>query len=290
MVGDPPARRLSESAKYQNSFHRAFKKNLFQILDALPIPPTARVLDLPCGNGFYTARLAERLGETGRIVAVDSDENAVRETETRLAALPTNPAREVRQADAYRLPYEDGSFDVVWSAQSLISLDPLAAVREMRRVVKPAGLVAVLEMDEFHHVVLPWPVELEAALPAAIHRACVERYGSGGKLSPARRLRRVLKQCGFGSVKRVTHSIDRAAPFDRPTLAFLRHHLRHLRALLHAHLSPAHQSLFDELSDWKGKASLFHRPDSEFTCINAIYLAQPPTTAPSLTGVVPRLK
>jgi ubiquinone/menaquinone biosynthesis C-methylase UbiE len=285
MVGLPAARRLSASEKYQNAFHRAFEKNLFQILDGLPIPPHARVLDVPCGNGFYTARLAARLGDGGRIVAVDADENAVRETAQRLADVP---AKEVRQADAYGLPYADASFDVVWSAQSLISLDPTAAVREMRRVVTADGLVAILEVDEFHHVVLPWPVELEAALPAAVHRACVERYGSGGKLSPARRLRRVLKACGFGTVKRVTHAIDRAAPFDRPTVAFLRHHVRHLRSLVYPHLSPPNRELFDRLTD--GPASLFHRPDAEFICLNAIYLARPTPAAASLTAVVPKLK
>lgn len=44
--------------------------------------------------------------------------------------------------------------------------------------------VAILEVDEFHHVLLPWPVELEAVLPQAVLAACLRRYGDGAKLSP----------------------------------------------------------------------------------------------------------
>ncbi|MEO2087937.1 MAG: ubiquinone/menaquinone biosynthesis methyltransferase UbiE, partial [Gemmataceae bacterium] len=56
---------------YQSSFQTAFRPELDRILDSLPIPAAASVLDVPCGNGFYTRRLADRLGSDGRLVAVD---------------------------------------------------------------------------------------------------------------------------------------------------------------------------------------------------------------------------
>lgn len=61
---------------------------------------------------------------------------------------------------------------------SLVSLDLDRAVRELFRVVAPGAAVTVLEH-----------AALEAVLPAAVHAACVRKYGDGVKLAPARRLR-----------------------------------------------------------------------------------------------------
>jgi ubiquinone/menaquinone biosynthesis C-methylase UbiE len=54
------------------------------------------------------------------------------------------------------LPFDDDTFDLVWCAQSLYSLpEPVEALRQMRRVVRPGGVVAVLENDTLHQVILP---------------------------------------------------------------------------------------------------------------------------------------
>jgi SAM-dependent methyltransferase len=237
----------------QSAFHQAFQSDLYRILDGLPLPVGGHALDVPCGNGFsdeYLHRTRERLAELDEPVAAD-----------------------VRTGDAYSLPFADRTFDLVWSAQSLISLDPAAAVREMSRVVAADGTVAVLEGDEFHHLLLPWPVELEAALPAAVLAGSRAKYGDGAKLSPARRLRAILKDTGFRTVRRHTYTADRAAPFDPHAAAFLREHLAHLRELAYPNLSPSLQTQFDAATDPDDERSLFRRPDAEFTCLNAVFLA-----------------
>jgi ubiquinone/menaquinone biosynthesis C-methylase UbiE len=258
---------------YQSSFQTAFKRDLDRILNSLPVPANARVLDVPCGNGFYARRLADRLGADGRLVAVDVSDDCLERTRSRLNGVSA-PAVEVVEADAYALPFPDDTFDVVWCAQSLISLDPVRAVREMHRVVKPAGLVAILEVDEFHHVLLPWPAAVEAELPAAVHAACVRKYGDGVKLSPTRRLRRVLKQAGFGSVRRDTYPAERAAPFDRSTTEFINHHLDYLRSLAYPHLPASLRPAFDRMSDPDSPDSLFRMPDAEVVLINVVYFAR----------------
>lgn len=257
---------------YQSSFHTAFRPELDNILNSLPIPPDATELDVPCGNGFYTRRLADRLGAGGRLVAVDVSDDCLHQTRAAVqgVAVPV----EIMKADAYSMPFPDDTFDVVWCAQSLISLDPVRAVREMRRVVKPVGLVAILEVDEFHHVLLPWPAAVEAALPAAIHAASVRKYGDGVKLSPTRRLRRVLRQCEFRSVRRDTFPAERAAPFDRPTTEFLNHHLRYLRSFAYPHLPAAVRSAFGRATDPDSPDSLFRMPDADVVLINVVYFAQ----------------
>jgi ubiquinone/menaquinone biosynthesis C-methylase UbiE len=255
---------------YQSSFHDAFRTELYRILDALPVPPNGQVLDVPCGNGFYCRRLAERFGAGGRVTAVDASDEYLRLARTAVAG---RTGVDIREASAYELPFLDGTFDLVWCAQSLISLDPLRAVREMLRVAKRGGVVAILEMDEFHHVLLPWPAELEAAIPPAVYAASIQRYGDGVKLAPSRTLRGVLDRAGFESVCRVTHPFDRATPFDRPTAAFLTHYFGHLRWLIYPHLSIQMREAFDRMTDPDASDSLHHRPDVEMVCLNTVYLA-----------------
>jgi ubiquinone/menaquinone biosynthesis C-methylase UbiE len=256
---------------YQGAFHEAFRLELSGILDALPVPQSGHVIDVPCGNGFYTRRIADRLGTSDRLTAVDSSDEYLRLTREAVAGTTV----EVQKGNAYHLPFPDATFDLVWCAQSLISLDPTRAVREMFRVVKPEGVVAILEVDEFHRVILPWPIKLEAALPLAVQKATVQKYGDSAKTSPARKLRGILKDAGFKSVHRVTHSFDRAAPFDPLTTTFLTHHFKYLRSFAYPHLSASLQKSFDRMTDPDEADSLYRLPDAELVCINAIYLSRP---------------
>src|SRR5262245_57294893 len=111
------------------AFHRAFAPELRQALRGLPLNGSGLVLDVPCGAGWYTRWLARRLADGGRVVAADLSADYLKR-----AARTVRPVIDrvgLVQADAYRLPFADGSFDLVWSAQSMISLpDPVAALRE----------------------------------------------------------------------------------------------------------------------------------------------------------------
>jgi ubiquinone/menaquinone biosynthesis C-methylase UbiE len=258
---------------YQSAFHEAFRPELYGIVDALPIPDGGAVIDVPCGNGYYTRRLAERLPPNGRLTAVDTCEAYLEQTRRAVAESGREAEVEVRQADALHLPYPDASFDFVWCAQSLISLDPTPAVREMSRVTKPGGRIAVLEVDEFHHVLLPWPVELEAAFPQAVLAASMRRYGDGAKLAPARRLRRLMQQCGWRAIRRRTHTFERSAPFVPFTQAFLARHLEFQKSFVYPHLPAALRPTFDRLADPDADESFFRRADAELGCVNTVYLA-----------------
>jgi hypothetical protein len=158
----------------------------------------------------------------------------------------------------------------------LISLDPKRAIAEMHRITKPTGTVAILEVDEFHHLLLPWTGELEAALPLAIHAGSVFRYGDGVKLSPVRRLRAILKNCGFQSIQRRVYSMERVAPFDELSTNYLLHHLRYLKSLAYPNLPLHLKKEFDRLTDPDGGDSLYRLADSEMVCLNVLYLASPP--------------
>ena len=100
-----------------------------------------RVLDVGCGTGLLTAELASVAGGD-RVSAVDPSEPFVEASRQRV------PAADVRVAVAEDLPFDDATFDRALS-QLVVNFmtEPLAGVREMRRVTRPGGTVAACVWD-----------------------------------------------------------------------------------------------------------------------------------------------
>ncbi len=105
-----------------------------------------RLLDVGCGPGTITADLAELVG-SGEVVAIEREQAVVDEAAAVAAERGlSNVTAEL--GDVYQLAYDDDSFDVVHAHQVLQHLsDPVAALREMRRVTKPGGVVAARDAD-----------------------------------------------------------------------------------------------------------------------------------------------
>lgn len=103
------------------------------------------LLDVGCGVGSITADLAHRVAP-GRVAAVDVSPDVL--DSARKAAADRGVHVEFRTADAHALPFADGTFDVVHAHQVLQHVaDPVALLREARRVTRPGGLVAVRDAD-----------------------------------------------------------------------------------------------------------------------------------------------
>lgn len=103
------------------------------------------VLDVGCGPGTLTADLARRV-QPGRVVGVDAAEGIVERARADTPGDLTNLTFEV--GDAYNLEFADDTFDIVHAHQVLQHLnDPVKALREMRRVCRSGGIVAVRDAD-----------------------------------------------------------------------------------------------------------------------------------------------
>jgi SAM-dependent methyltransferase len=106
--------------------------------------PGLDVLDVGCGPGTITVDLAARVAP-GTVVGIDNEAQIV-DVARESAGSAANVA--FRVADVYALDLPDASFDVVHAHQVLQHLtDPVAALREMRRVCKPDGVVAARDSD-----------------------------------------------------------------------------------------------------------------------------------------------
>jgi ubiquinone/menaquinone biosynthesis C-methylase UbiE len=108
--------------------------------------PGMTLLDVGCGPGTITADLAGRL-DGGAVVGIDLAHEVI---ELAREQHPTSGGAELsfRVGDVYDLEFEDETFDVVYAHQVLQHLSrPVDALAQMRRVLKPGGLLAVRDAD-----------------------------------------------------------------------------------------------------------------------------------------------
>lgn len=113
----------------------------------LPVlEPGMSLLDVGCGPGTITLDLAERVAP-GRVVGIDTGDDVIAQAEARRRAVGAANVS-FSTGDAYALDFADESFDVVHAHQVLQHLtDPVAALRELRRVLRPDGVLAVRDSD-----------------------------------------------------------------------------------------------------------------------------------------------
>ena len=109
--------------------------------------PGLRLLDVGCGPGTITMDLADLLGPTGEVTALERTEDALDLARAEAARRGTANV-EFAVGDVTSLDLPDDAFDVVHAHQVLQHVDdPVRALREMRRVCRPGGVVAVRESD-----------------------------------------------------------------------------------------------------------------------------------------------
>jgi ubiquinone/menaquinone biosynthesis C-methylase UbiE len=152
-----------------------------RLLAALGMRFGHTVVDVGCGPGTDLADLAAAVGVEGAVIGVDRDPGMAAEAGRRVADL----ARvEVRVGDAHALPLPDGSVDRARADRVLQHLaQPAQAVSELRRVVRPGGLVALAEPDWDTLVVDDRDVETSRAYTRFVVEHVVRNAAIGRQLA-----------------------------------------------------------------------------------------------------------
>jgi ubiquinone/menaquinone biosynthesis C-methylase UbiE len=161
-----------------------------QMSDLAGVAAGQRVLDVGCGPGALTAELVRRVGAEN-VAAVDPSEPFV------VAARERHPGVDVRLAAAEHLPFEDGTFDAAL-AQLVVHFmaDPVAGIREMRRVTKPGGVVAACVWD---HAGDRGPLSLFWTAARSLEAETIDESGLAGARHG--HLRDLFEQAGLRDVE-----------------------------------------------------------------------------------------
>jgi demethylmenaquinone methyltransferase / 2-methoxy-6-polyprenyl-1,4-benzoquinol methylase len=173
--------------------------------------PGDRVLDVACGTGAVAIELAHRHG--CRVVGVDQSPEMLAEGRRRVEAAGLGGRVELRDGRAEDLPFDDAEFDGLTFTYLLRYVDdPAAAMRELARVVRPGGRIAMLEFSVPSRPLprLAWEAYVRLGLPAAGRVASPGWAEVGGFLGssirdfwkdcPLDRLRGIWEGAGIGEV------------------------------------------------------------------------------------------
>jgi ubiquinone/menaquinone biosynthesis C-methylase UbiE len=174
-------------------------------LRAIGLRDGMRVLDIGCGPGYVSAALA-RAFPASRVTGVDHDAGLLAMA---TAAVAKTPHVTFLQASAARMPVPEAHVDFAIARYVFQHLpEPVAVARELRRVLKPGGRLAIIDVDAALWGVAEPSFPEVAPIYAKTGRAQAER---GGDRLIGRRLHRILREAGFEDVQLdafVYHSDD----------------------------------------------------------------------------------
>jgi SAM-dependent methyltransferase len=154
--------------------------------------PGMRVLDLGCGPGSITLGLAE-LVAPGSVVGIDIQPSQVEQAQALAATCGVESVR-FKVADLHGLPFADQSFDAAFGNGVLMHLgEPVRALAELRRVMRPGGVIGIRDPDYGATLYAPTTPLLEQWL----HLRVRIRRHNGGDPFLGRHYRRLLLEAGF---------------------------------------------------------------------------------------------
>jgi ubiquinone/menaquinone biosynthesis C-methylase UbiE len=154
--------------------------------------PAMRLIDCGCGPGSITADLA-KIVAPGQAIGIDLRENALTQGRT-LARQRGIPNLAFEAASIQSLPFVDASFDAAFTCAVLQHLTaPVAALREIRRVPKPGGVIGIV--DGSSTITFRYPTN--PLLEAFDKLRGLEREYNTSHPSDAFQLRVLLREAGF---------------------------------------------------------------------------------------------
>src|SRR5208283_5135678 len=174
------------------------------------LQPGHCVLDVGCGPGTITLDLAVRV-TPGRVIGIDVAEEVLAQAEV-LRAQRGVANVEFSTGDIYRLEFRDSCFDVVHAHQVLQHLtDPIAALRELGRVMRPDGVLAVRDGD--YGAFTWWPADPLLDRWLELYHQVTSR--NGAEADAGRRLLSWVRAAGFSDLTVTTSTWTFADPVAR---------------------------------------------------------------------------
>ncbi len=194
--------------------HRVTEPAVRSAIRALQLPAGSRGLDAGCGVGTHTLWLAEAVSPGGHVTGIDISRECLTRAEETAGKSGLATQVSFQYGDMEDIPFDDDAFDWTWNADTLWPVggkDPLPLVRELVRVVKPGGIVAILFWSSQR--LLPGYPLLEARLNAT----CAANFPYTDGTRPELHILRALdwlQEAGLDEPQARTFVADIHAPSD----------------------------------------------------------------------------
>ena len=151
------------------------------LVELAPPRPSECVLDVACGTGVVARIAATRVGPSGTVVGIDLNSGMLSVARSMASPDPQSGGQlQWQEASADKLPFPDGSFNVVYCQLGLqFFADRPAALREMRRVLGTEGRLALIVWRGIHESpdLLCWLTHCSDTLVKQRQLSCVRHLG-----------------------------------------------------------------------------------------------------------------
>ncbi len=254
---------LSHAAQLDGHFLKC-QAEYEAMVRAVGIQPGWHVLDAGCGTGSFLPLLAELVGPTGKITAIDVAPENRASAQQLVDTLQLGTAVTIQAGDITQLSFAENTFDAVWCAnvsQYLTDEQFATMLQEMRRVVKPGGLIAIKEFDATTWQFLPADPVLMLRLIANQKEPGLRQTQDEGCLRPVL-FRSWFHRAGLQEIWIKNFVSECQPPLDSDLTAFLQNLLSWLADKAEtATVSAADLAVWRQLGDIHAADHILNRPD-----------------------------
>jgi SAM-dependent methyltransferase len=239
----------------------------------------SRILDLGSGPGVLACTLAEGFAKA-EVIAVDGTPELLERTKARALREGVADRLHTLRAD---LPDDFGTLgdaDLVWMSHVLHHLgDQQAALGDMRKLVRPGGLLAVVE-GGLPSRMLPRDIGLgRPGLQARMDAAGEDWFGEmraalPGSTATVEDWPAMLTRAGLTPLARRTFLIELSPPLGTDAREFLHRSLGHHRERMTGRLDPGDLATLDRLLDRDDPAGIMTRPDAFYLSAATVHVAR----------------
>jgi demethylmenaquinone methyltransferase/2-methoxy-6-polyprenyl-1,4-benzoquinol methylase len=203
-----------------NIMNRFTRPAVNSAIDTLELKHGSRGLDAGCGIGNHTLWLAEAVAPEGHVTGVDISEEALSIAKEKQESSNLKKQVSFEMGDIFNLPFEDGTFDWIWSADVLYlwlmgskesPVNPKTVIKELARVTKPGGKIGLFLWSS--QKLLPGYPLLEARLNATKAANFAPPHGISPKLHSTRALG-WFQEADLGEPKVKDFVVEFQAPFS----------------------------------------------------------------------------
>jgi ubiquinone/menaquinone biosynthesis C-methylase UbiE len=177
---------------------RFFRDIARRLVARLSVEPGTRVLDVATGPGVVLSEIAAAGVSQAELIGVDLSAGMIREARARLAT--SGASAHLVVMDARQLGLLDGSFDRVTMSRAYLLPSREAILRELRRVLRPGGIVAIAEFGRLDQR-WSWVNDLYA-------RLLPQAPSTGRRIFDMRTFQQELEGAGFDGVRVETEDLD----------------------------------------------------------------------------------